>query len=141
MDPLLHHGAALLEKGQFTPGTGMGLVCAQPRGEQQPPCWTRRCSARAGSLQGSGRGEQEQSPRRPRLQAAFPALLLGLRLPSPGCGPGLSFASRAASASHPSVPFSLSTGSAAPTNSDPSHWSFPGQCVTPLSVLRKSRQA
>lgn len=42
--------------------------------------------------------------------------------------------------SQPSALFTLSTGPLVLSNSDLSKWSFPGRCVTPLLLLRKSRQ-
>lgn len=88
-------GSSIAGGGGFTPGMCMGPVWES----SSPQAGSGGAQQGLGGCGERGRGEQEPSPPRARQQASFPAPLLGLRLPSPGCGPGLSFASRAASAS------------------------------------------
>lgn len=117
MDPLLHHSGGAGEEG-FTPGMGMKPVCAQPQEAQQPSGWTRGCSARARRLRwgaGAVRAEAQAAGSLPS-SAAWAAAAL----------------SRLWSGTELHFPFPCSAGPAAPSNSDPSNWSFPGQCVTPF---------
>lgn len=125
------HGAGVsIPAGSAAPGLGHGVLS-----------WGWEAAGGEGAVAGGARNAGVLPGRAARAAAALSRLPNRPELHFPDrirllWAPGL----LQTCGSQPSALFTLSTGPLVPSNSDRSNWSFPGRCVTPLLLLKKSRQ-